>query len=332
MRRREFNKFLAGSTFSWAFSRAFPARAQQSDQNKRVGILMNLSEEDPEGQIRLKAFLQELQSKGWIQGRNVRVDTCWGRGNADRYRSCAAELVSLAPNVILAGSGATMPALIEATRSISIVFVQTVDPVASGYVASMAKPDGNATGFTQFEYSMGGKWLELLKQVAPGVRRVAVLRDAAIEGAAQFAAIQSAALSFGVELTPIGTRDAGEIERGIKTFAARSGGGLLVTASAYTATHRNLIVRLAAEHRLPAVYPYRYFITGGGLISYGPEPIDHWRRAADYVDRILKGEKPGDLPVQSATKFRLIANLKTAKALEMTLPEAVLARADEVIE
>jgi putative ABC transport system substrate-binding protein len=332
MRRRDFNKFLAGSAFAWASSRASAARAQQSEQNRRVGILMNLSEEDPEGQARLNAFLHGLQSKGWIQGRNVRIDTCWGRGNAERYRTCAAELVGHAPNVILAGSGATMPALIEATRSISIVFVQTVDPVASGYVASMAKPDGNATGFTQFEYSMGGKWLELLKQIAPGVRRVAVLRDAAIEGAAQFAAIQSAALSFGVELTPIGVRDAGEIERGMKTFAARPQGGLLVTASAYTATHRNLIVRLAAEHRLPAVYPFRYFITSGGLISYGPEPIDHYRRAADYADRILKGEKPGDLPVQSATKFQLIANLKTARALDITLPEAVLARADEVIE
>jgi putative ABC transport system substrate-binding protein len=332
MRRRDFNKFLAGSAFAWASSRASAARAQQGDQNRRVGILMNLSEEDPEGQARLNAFLHGLQSKGWIQGRNVRIDTCWGRGNAERYRTCAAELVSHAPNVILAGSGATMPALMEATRSISIVFVQTVDPVASGYVASMAKPDGNATGFTQFEYSMGGKWLELLKQIAPGVRRVAVLRDAAIEGTAQFAAIQSAALSFGVELTPIGVRDAGEIERGMKTFAARPQGGLLVTASAYTATHRNLIVRLAAEHRLPAVYPFRYFITSGGLISYGPEPIDHYRRAADYADRILKGEKPGGLPVQSATKFQLIANLKTAKALDITLPEAVLARADEVIE
>jgi putative ABC transport system substrate-binding protein len=293
---------------------------------------MNLSEHDPEGQARLNAFLQGLQGKGWIQGRNVRVDTCWGRGNAERYRTCAAELVGLAPNVILAGSGATMPALMEATRSISIVFVQTVDPVASGYVASMAKPDGNATGFTQFEYSMGGKWLELLKQITPGVRRVAVLRDAAIEGTAQFAAIQSAALSFGVELTPIGVRDPGEIERGMKTFAARPQGGLLVTASAYTATHRNLIVKLAAEHRLPAVYPFRYFVTSGGLISYGPEPIDHYRRAAEYVDRILKGEKPGDLPVQSAAKFQLIANMKTAKALGITLPETVLARADEVIE
>jgi putative ABC transport system substrate-binding protein len=242
-------------------------------------------------------------------------------------------LVSLAPNVILAGSGTTMPALMEATRSISIVFVQTVDPVGAGYVASMAKPDGNATGFTQFEYSMGGKWLELLKQIAPSVRRVAVLRDAGFgEGTAQFAAIQSAAPSFGVELTPIGVRDPGEIERGVKTFAARPGSGLLVTASAYTATHRDLIVKLAAEHRLPAVYPYRYFITSGGLISYGPEPIEPYRRAADYVDRILKGEKPGDLPVQSATKFQLIANLKTAKALDITIPAAVLARADEVIE
>jgi putative ABC transport system substrate-binding protein len=329
MRRRDFNKLLAGSTCSWAFA----ARAQQSDQNGRVGVLMNLSEQDPEGQARLDAFLQGLRSKGWINGRNVRVDTCWGAGNAERFRACAAELVSLAPNVILAGSGATMPALREATHSISIVFVQTVDPVGAGYVASMAKPDGNATGFTQFEYSMGGKWLELLKQIAPGISRVAVLRDAAIgEGTAQFASIQTAAPSFGVELTPISVRDPSEIERGINAFAARPDGGLLVTASAYTATHRNLIIKVAAEHRLPAVYPFRYFTTSGGLISYGPEPIDPYRRAADYVDRILKGEKPGDLPVQSATKFELIANLKTAKALDITLPAAVLARADEVIE
>jgi putative tryptophan/tyrosine transport system substrate-binding protein len=329
MRRRDFTKFLVGSTFSWAVT----ARAQQTDQNKRVGILMNLSEQDPEGQTRLSAFMQGLQNKGWIQGRNVSVDTCWGGGKAERYRTCAAELIALAPNVILAGSGAAMPALMEATRSISIVFVQTVDPVGSGYVASMAKPDSNATGFTQFEYSMGGKWLELLKQIAPGVRRVAVLRDAGIgEGTAQFAAIQLAAPPFGVELTPISVRDPGEIERGINSFAARPDGGLLVTASAYTATNRDLIIRLAARQRLPAVYPFRYFVTSGGLISYGPEPIDPYRRAADYVDRILKGEKPGDLPVQSATKFQLIANLKTAKALDITMPAEVLARADEVIE
>src|SRR5215813_1244143 len=309
------------------------ALAQQSERMRRIGVLMNLAAQDPQGQIRLKTFMQGLQKHGWAEGRNLQVDTCWGAGKAERYRSCAAELVGAAPEVILAGSGATMPALMEATHSLPIVFVQTVDPVGSGYVASLAAPGGNVTGFTQFEFSMGGKWLELLKQIAPSLTRVVVLRDAAIgEGTAQFAAIQSIAPSLRMELTPIGVRDPGEIERGLTAFAAKPDGGLIVTASAYTAVHRDLIVALAARYRLPAVYPFRYFIASGGLISYGTDPVDPYRRAAEYVSRILNGEKPGYLPVQAATKVELVVNLKAAKELGLTMPPSLVARADDVIE
>jgi putative ABC transport system substrate-binding protein len=329
MRRRDFMKLIVGS----AVSCPLDSLAQQSERMRRIGILMNLAAADSEGQVRLNAFLQGLQKQGWIEGRNVRVDTCWGAGKAERYRTCAAELVGLAPDVILAGSGAAMPALVEATRSISIVFVQTVDPVGSGYVASLAKPGGNATGFTQFEYSIGAKWLELLKQIAPQLKRALVLRDPLTpEGTAQFAAIQSAASSLGVELTPIAVRDTGDIESGMASFAATPGGGIIVTASAYTAVHRDLIIALAAQHRLPAVYPFRYYITSGGLVSYGPDAIDPYQRAAEYVHRILNDEKPANLPVQAATKFELIINLKTAKAMHLTMPPTLLARAVEVIE
>ena len=329
MRRREFIKAVAGAAACWPVA----ARAQQSEPTRRIGVLMNLAPEDPEGQARLKVFLQALEKQGWAEGRNLRVDTCWGAGKAERYRSCAAELIGLAPDVILAGSGSAMPALMEATRSLPIVFVQTVDPVGSGYVASLAKPDGNATGFTQFEYSMGGKWLELLKQIAPHLKRVAILRDSTTgEGPAQFAAIQLAAPGLGVESSPIGVRDAAEIERGITAFASKPDGGLIVTASAYTAVYRDVIIALAARHRLPAVYPFRYHVVSGGLISYGPEPREPYQRAAAYVNRILKGEKPGDLPVQSATSFELVVNLKTAKALGVELPTSLIARASEVIE
>jgi putative ABC transport system substrate-binding protein len=299
---------------------------------RRIGVLMNLAADDPEGQVRLKTFLQGLQTRGWIEGKNVRVDTCWGEGKAERFRSCAAELVGLTPEVILAGSGSAMPALMEATHSLPIVFVQTVDPVGSGYVASLAKPNSNATGFTQFEFSMGGKWLELLKQVAPRLKQVVVLRDVSIDGTAQFAAIQSAAPRFGVELTPVSVRDPGEIERGIAAFAAKPDSGLIVTASANAAVHRDLIIALAARHGLPAVYPFRYFVASGGMISYGPDPIEPYQRAAEYAHRILNGEKPGNLPVQAASKFELVVNLKTAKALGMSIPPTVVARADEVIE
>ena len=328
MKRREFITLVGGTTTAWAFA----ARAQQPGQMRRVGVLMNLGADDPEGQVRLKTFLQGLRTRGWIEGGNLRVDTCWGEGKAERFRSCAAELIGQAPDVILAGSGSTMPALMEATHSLPVVFVQTVDPVGSGYVASLAKPDSNATGFTQFEFSMGGKWLELLKQITPLLKRVAVLREANVEGAAQFAAIQSAAPSFGVELTPVNVRDPSEIERGIDAFATRPDGGLIVTASANAAVHRGLIVALVAKHKLPAIYPFRYFVASGGMISYGPDPIEPYERAAEYVHRILNGEKPGNLPVQAASKFELIINLKTARDLGLTMPSTVVARADEVIE
>jgi putative tryptophan/tyrosine transport system substrate-binding protein len=328
MRRREFITALGGAAAAWPLA----ARPQQPDRMRRIGVLLNLGADDPEGQVRLKTFLQGLRMRGWIEGSNVRVDTCWGEGKAERFRVCAAELVGLAPDVILAGSGATMPALMEATRSLPIVFVQTVDPVGSGYVASLAKPDGNATGFTQFEFSIGGKWLELLKQTAPQLARVAVLRDVNVEGTAQFAAIQSAAPLFGVQLTPINVRDPGEMERGIGAFAARPDGGLIVTASANAAVQRDLIVALVTRHKLPAIYPFRYFVTSGGMISYGPDPIEPYHRAAEYAHRILNGEKPGNLPVQAASKFEMVVNLKTAKALSLSIPPSLLARADEVIE
>jgi putative ABC transport system substrate-binding protein len=328
MRRREFIQGVASS----AIALPAAASAQQPDRVRRIGVLWNLGADDPLGQVRLKTFLQGLKTRGWIEGSNLRVDTCWGEGKAERFRACAAELVKLAPDVILAGSGSAMPALMEATRSVPIVFVQTVDPVGSGYVASLSKPDGNATGFTQFEFSIAGKWLELLKQIAPHLTRVAVLRDVNLEGTAQFAATQSAAPPFGVELTPVSVREPTEIERGVNAFAARPDGGLIVTASANTAIHRDLIVGLVNRHRLPAIYPFRYFVASGGMISYGPDPIEPYQRAAEYADRILKGEKPGDLPVQAASKFELIVNLKTAKALGLSIPTTVLARADEVIE
>jgi putative tryptophan/tyrosine transport system substrate-binding protein len=319
---------LTGGAAAWPLG----SLAQQTDGMRRVGVLMNLGADDPEGQARLNTFLQGLQQRRWIEGKNLHVDTCWGGGKAERFRTCAAELLKLAPDVIVAASGATMPALMEATHSHPIVFVQTVDPVASGYVASLAKPNGNATGFTQFEFTTAGKWLELLKQIAPGLTRVAVLRDVNVEGTAEFAAIQSAAPSFGVELTPIGVRDPSEIERDIDGFAGKPDRGLIVTASAYTAVHRDLIVSLVARHKLPATYPFRYFVASGGMMSYGPDPREPYGRAAEYVHRILNGEKPANLPVQAASKFELVVNLKTAKALGLTIPPAVLAVADEVIE
>jgi len=328
MQRRDFIIVLGGAAAAWPLA----ARAQQPDRMRRIGVLMNLGADDPEGQVRLKTFLQGLQTRGWIEGSNLRVDTCWGEGKAERFRSCAAELIGLAPDVILAGSGAAMPALMEATHSLPIVFVQTVDPVGQGYVASLAKPEGSATGFTQFEFSIGGKWLELLKQIAPQLTRVVVLRDANVEGTAQFAAIQSAAPLFGVQVRPINVRDPGEIERGVNLFAARPDGGLIVTASANAAVHRDQIIALVTRHKLPAIYPFRYFVTSGGMISYGPDPIEPYRRAAEYAHRILNGEKPGNLPVQAASKFELVVNLKTAKALGLSIPPTLVARADEVIE
>jgi putative tryptophan/tyrosine transport system substrate-binding protein len=266
-------------------------------------------------------------------GRNVRIDTRWGGGDADRTRRYAVELVALAPDIILAHGSATVGPLLQATRAVPIVFAYVPDPVGAGFVDSLARPGGNATGFTPFEYSTSGKWLELLKQIAPGVTRAAVIRDAAIStGIGQFAAIQSVAASFGVELSPINLRDAGEIERAVAAFARSSNDGLIVTGSALAALHRNLIITLAARHKLPAVYFERHFVTDGGLISYGPDMVDMYRLAAGYVDRILKGEKPADLPVQASTKYELVINLKTAKALGLEVPGMLLARADEVIE
>jgi ABC-type uncharacterized transport system substrate-binding protein len=329
MQRREFILALGGAAASWPLA----ARGQQAERMRRIGVLMNQAMDDPEGQARLAAFLQELQQLGWTDGRNLRIDFRWGAGDAERTRRYAAELVALAPDVILGSTSPAVAGLQQATSTVAIVFVQLADPVGAGFVDSLARPGGNATGFTLFEYGISGKWLELLKDIAPRVTRAAVLRDPAIAaGSGQLGAIQSVAPSFGVELSPIGVRDAGEIERAVTTFARGSNGGLLVVGSPLAIVHRELIITLAARHRLPAVYSDRVFVTGGGLISYGPDRADQYRRAAGYVDRILKGEKPADLPVQTPTKYELAINLKTAKALGLEIPSSVLARADEVIE
>jgi putative tryptophan/tyrosine transport system substrate-binding protein len=327
MRRREFMTLLGGMA-----SLSLTARAQQSERKRRVGVLMGLAG-DAQAEDRIAAFVQGLQQLGWTDGRNLQIDYRRGAGGTDNTRRYAAELVALEPDVILASGGSVVGALLQATRTVPIVFTQTPDPVAAGFVASLARPGGNATGFATSEYGISAKWLELLKEIAPGVTRAAVLRDPTIAaGIGQFALIQSAASSFGVELSPIDVRDDIEIERGVAAFARGSNSGLIVTSSASAAVHRELIITLAARFRLPAVYSYRYFTTSGGLISYGPDPIDQYRRAAGYVDRILRGEKPADLPVQAPTKYELAINLKTAKALGLTVPPALLARADEVIE
>jgi putative ABC transport system substrate-binding protein len=328
MRRREFITLLGGAALGWPLA----ARAQQPERMRRIGILMAQAADDPDGQARVAAFLQALRELGWIEGRNIRFDYRWGGGDVDR-RKDAAELVALAPDVILAGGGQVVGPLREATRTLPIVFTQTPDPVGAGFVASLARPGGNATGFTNFEYGVSGKWLEVLREVAPGITRAAVLRDATNPaGTGQWGAIQAVASPLGVELSPIDVRERGEIERGVTAFAAGSNRGLIVSSSGFAILHRELIIALAARHRLPAVYPFRFYAIEGGLISYGPDPIDPHRRAASYVDRILKGEKPGDLPVQAPTKYELVINLKTAKALGLTVPDSLLARADEVIE
>jgi putative tryptophan/tyrosine transport system substrate-binding protein len=327
--RREFITLVGGAAAAWPIA----ARAQQGERMRRIGVLMSLTADDPEGQVRLTAFLQGLQQLGWTDGRNVRIDTRWGAGDADRSRGYAAELVALAPDVILASGTSTMGPLLRATRTVPIVFTQVTDPVGAGFVDSLARPGGNATGFTLSEYGISGKWLELLKEIAPRVTRAAVLRDPDMAaGSGQLGAIQSVAPSFGVELSPVNVRDAPEIERAVAAFARGSNGGLIVSASGLAIVHRDLIITLAARHRLPAVYFARYFVTGGGLISYGSDNIDPHRRAAGYVDRILKGERPTDLPVQAPTKYELVINLKTAKALGLDVPPSLLARADEVIE
>jgi putative ABC transport system substrate-binding protein len=327
MRRREFIIFIGGAA-AWPLSTS----AQQPDGQPRIGVLMTV-DNGPDGQARLAAFRQGLQQLGWTDGRNVRIDIRWSEGNDATMRKNAAEMVALAPNVILATGSASMGPLMQLSGVVPIVFVIVPDPVGAGYVNSLARPGGNATGFSTFEYSIGGKWLDLLKQIAPGVTRVAVLRDPVISaGLGQFGAIQSAASSFAVEVTAINTREATEIERDIMTFATTSSGGLIVTAGPLAVLHRSLIVTLAARHKLPAIYFERQFVAEGGLISYGPDFVDQYRRAASYVDRILKGEKPADLPVQTPTKYELAINLKTAKSLSLTVPNTLIGRADEVIE
>jgi putative ABC transport system substrate-binding protein len=326
MRRREFITLLGGV----AAAGPLAARAQQADRMRRIGVLTYLAAHDPDLPPRVAAFAQGLQELGWIDGGNVRIEYRWGAGDTERYRDYAAELISLAPDVILVSSGSALAAVQKATRTVPIVFVNVSDPVGAGYVASLARPGANTTGFTLFEYSISGKWLELLKQLAPGVTRVAVIRDPSItSGTGQFGAIQAVAPPLGVELTPIDARDASGIEHTIAGFAR---GGLIVTASPSAFLRRDLIIAFAARHRLPAVYPTRVWVANGGLISYGPDEIEQHRRAAGYVDRILKGEKPADLAVQHPTKYELAINLKTAKALGLTMPPSVLARADEVIE
>ena len=327
MRRREFILALGAAA-------ALPlvARAQQPDRMRRVGVLQVLADDDPETVARQATFEKALQELGWTVGRNLQIDYRLGAVDTKRIREEVAELLALKPDVLLTSGSLTVGPVLQATRTVPIVFVQVVDPVGAGMVESMAHPGGNATGFTAFEYSLSAKWLELLKEIAPSVTRVAVIRDPTRgPGIGQFAVIQSVGPSVGVELRPINTPDRAEIERGIESFARFPNGGLIVTSGA-TGGNRDLIVPLAARHRLPAVYPYRYFVTDGGLISYGPNTIDPYRRAAGYVDRILKGEKPADMPVQAPTKYELALNLKTARALGLNIPPTVLARADEVIE
>ena len=300
---------------------------------RRIGVLMNIPSNDEEGQARITAFAQALQKLGWTEGGNVRTHTRWAADDVDRYRRYAEELVALTPDVILASGSPSVEALLRVTRSVPIVFANVIDPVGAGFVTSMARPRGNTTGFTAYEYSISGKWLELLKEFAPNVTRIAVLREPSIAaGIGQFAAIQSAASSSGVELSAIDSRDTGEIGRALAAFAHEPNGGVIITASSSAVTHRELIISLAMRYRLPNVYPFRYYPASGGLASYGPDTIAEFKRASVYVDRILKGERPADLPVQAPTKFETVINLKTAKALGLSVPEMLLARADEVIE
>ena len=328
MRRRDLIRAIGGAAVAWSLS----ARAQQGERTRRIGVLMNLTADDPEGQTRLAAFREAMKQLGWNDGDNLRIDTRWA--TPDDIRRHAMELAALAPDVLLAANGTpTVAPLLQATRTVPIVFVNVIDPVGAGFVASLAQPGGNATGFTIYEYSMSGKWLELLKEIGPRVTRAAVVRDATVaSGIGQFGAIQAVAPSLGVELHPIDPRDAGEIERAITAFASRPNGGLVVTATNLATIHRSAIIALATRHRLLAVYPYRFFVAAGGLISYGPHTVDQYRRAAGYVDRILKGEKAADLPIQAPTKYELTINLKAANAIGLDVPPTLLARADEVIE
>jgi putative tryptophan/tyrosine transport system substrate-binding protein len=327
VRRRHFIALIVSAA-------AWPLAARAQRPARRVGVLMSQVEDDPEGQARVRAFLDELQQLGWADGRNVRIDIRWPAGNpadADKY---AADLVALTPDVIFASASRNVMALQRATRKVPIVFANVIDPLGAGFVASLARPGGNTTGFSAFEYSLSGKWLELLKEIAPNLTRVAVLRDPSLAaGIGQFAVIQAVAPpSLGVELTPIDAQDPSEVERAITAFALQPNGGLIITGNQIAVAHRKLIIALALQHRLPNVYGFRDYPASGGLASYGPDAIDAHRRAAGYVDRILKGEKPADLPVQTPTKYELVINLKTAKALGLTVPPSLLDRADEVIE
>jgi putative tryptophan/tyrosine transport system substrate-binding protein len=328
MKRREFLTLIGGASAAWPFA----AQAQQPGATRRIGALMNFSSEAPEGQGRIAAFKQALQKLGWNDGDNVRIDIRWAADDVERFRKYSEELVELNPDVILASASASVAALQRITRSVPIVFANAVDPVGAGYITSLARPGGNTTGFTSFEYSIGGKWLELLKQIAPRVTRIAVIRDPAIAaGIGQFAAIQGAA-SSAVELSVIDPRDVGELKRALDAFAGEPNGGLIATASSSVTSHYELINSLALRHRLPAVHPFRYSVLSGGVASYGPNTIDIFRRAAAYVDRILKGAKPSELPVQAPNKYELVINLKAAKTLGLEIPPALLATADEVIE
>jgi putative tryptophan/tyrosine transport system substrate-binding protein len=327
MQRREFIVLLGG-TVAWPLT----ARSQQPERMRRIGVLMSFAADDPEGQTRMTAFLQELQQLGWTDGRNVRIDVRWGVGDSERYRRYATELLALAPDIILAFTSPIVAALQRTTRTVPIVFVGVIDPVGAGFVTSLARPGGNTTGFTAFEYAISAKWLELIKEMVPGVTRVAVLRDANIAaGIGQFAAIQAVG-PIGIELSVIGQNDAKSIEESVAAFARSPNGALIVTAGPFAANHPDLIAKLAAQHKLPAIYPFRYFVNAGGLFSYGPNTVSQFRPASGYVDRILRGAKAAELPVQVPVKFELVVNLKTAKALGLTVPPSILLRADEVIE
>src|SRR5262245_6675033 len=326
MRRCDFIKMIGGGAAAWPLV----ARAQQAERMRRVGVLMPFAKDNPDGQARVAAFLRELQQLGWTEGGNIQIEYRWDTGD---LRKAATELVALSPDVILANSTPAVAALQQATRSVPIVFAQVADPVSGGFVASLAKPGGNITGFAAIDYTVGAKWVELLKEIAPYVAHVGVIRDPTTTvSIAQLAAIQSAAGTFGLEVSPLGGRDARDIEQTVTEFAGGSNRGLITVGTPLSINNRDLIISLAARHRLPAVYPFRFFVTAGGLISYGPDPADRNRQAAGYVDRILKGEKVADLPVQSATKYELVINLKTAKAIGLTVPPSLLSRTDEIIE
>jgi putative tryptophan/tyrosine transport system substrate-binding protein len=326
--RRQFITLLGGAATAWPLR----VHAQQTSGMRRVGVLVNVASNDPMGQARVAAFVQGLQAAGWSDGRNVRIDTRWAAAEPGNYAKYAAELIALGPDVVLASTTAAVGRLQQASRTVPIVFVSVIDPVGSGLITSMARPGGSVTGFVIFEYALAAKWLELLKEIAPGVKRAAVLRDPAVaSGIGQFAAIQGAG-SVDMELSAIDLRDIGEIERAVAEFAQRPNGGLIVTASQFGTNHPGPLAALAARHKLPAVYPFPYFASAGGLLSYGADQLGEYRRAAAYVDRILKGEKPADLPVQAPTKYELVVNIKTAKALGIEVPPTLLARADEVIE